>query len=320
MSSRTEALKRKTAKAMAARKEAEAKARGETTVGAIVQADASREKTPEVGRPDLVAEKASEVEEIPAIEASRKRNRPDGSSDVRPYVPEWSVLATDSIAILAPDRIKDVAGDLCRSQVLPADRGTYDSATALQACEQLLCFLSLVSVLTLQLFFCFYKSRTSFNLCISVQASPWAAAVTDKVQDMQKQMAGVNALTIRANLAEDTLAALKTELNAAHQDLKDLRESEGRLKGQVDTLTRRVQRRNLALKAARKKGKKAKKLLEKTEDRFLEIGYDEAVRRAHKEGLDHKLLLDEGASDPVGREDPDEPLVVSSDPETDYSE
>ena len=91
-----------------------------------------------------------------------------------------------------------------------------------------------------------------FNLSTYVQASPWAAAVTDKVQDMQKQMAGVNALTIRANLAEDTLAALKTELNAAHQDLKDLRESEGRLKGQVDTLTRRVQRRNLALKAARK--------------------------------------------------------------------
>ena len=159
-----------------------------------------------------------------------------------------------------------------------------------------------------------------FNLSIYVQASPWAAAVTDKVQDMQKQMAGVNALTIRANLAEDTLAALKTELDAAHQDLKDLRESEGRLKGQVDTLTRRVQRRNLALKAARKKEKKTRKLLEKTEDRFLDIGYDEAVRRAHKEGLDHKLLLDEGASDPVGREDPDEPLVVSSDPETDYSE
>ena len=85
-------------------------------------------------------------------------------------------------------------------------------------------------------------------------------------------------------------------------------------------MTRRVQRRNLALKAARKKEKKAKKLLEKTEDPFLDIGYDEAVRRAHKEGLDHKLLLDEGASDPVGREDPDDPIVVSSDPDSDYSE
>ena len=102
--------------------------------------------------------------------------------------------------------------------------------------------------------------------------------------------------------------------------MKDLRESEGRLKGQVETLTKRVQRRNLALKAARRKEKKVKKILEKTEDRFLEIGYDEAVRRAHKEGLDHKLLLDEGASDPAGREDPDEPQAVSSDPETDYSE
>ena len=134
---------------MAAKKEAEAKARGETTVGAIVQADVAKEKTPEVGRVEGTVEKASEVVEIPAAEASRKRNRPDGSSEVRPYIPEWSVLATDSIAIQAPDRIKEVAGDLCRSQMLPADRGTYESATALQACEQLMCFLSLVSVLIL---------------------------------------------------------------------------------------------------------------------------------------------------------------------------
>ena len=133
------------------------------------------------------------------------------------------------------------------------------------------------------LFSCFIDSELRIHLLtclLFVQASPWAAAVTDKVQDMQKQMAGVNALTIRANLAEESLAALQTELNAAHQDVKDLRESEGRLKGQVDTLTRRVQRRNLALKAARKKEKKAKKLLEKTEDRFLDIGYDEAVHDA----------------------------------------
>ena len=152
MFSRTEALKRKIAKAMAARKEAEAKARSETTVGAIVQADAAREKTPEVGRLDGMIEKTSEVEEVSAAEVSRKRNRPDGSSEVRPYVLEWSVLSTDSIAILAPDRIKDVAGDLCRSQVLPADRGTSESAIALQACEQLMCFLSLVSVIVV----CFF--------------------------------------------------------------------------------------------------------------------------------------------------------------------
>ena len=149
MSSRTEAIKRKTAKAEAARKAAEARARGETSVGALVQADV-REKTPEVGRPGESTERTSAVVvEVPAAEAPRKRNRPDGSSEVRPYVPEWSVLASDSIAILAPDRIKEVSGDLCRSQILPADRGTYESATALQACEQLMCFLSLVSVFAL---------------------------------------------------------------------------------------------------------------------------------------------------------------------------
>ena len=60
--------------------------------------------------------------------------------------------------------------------------------------------------------------------------------------------------------------------------------------------------------------------MEKFEDSFLVIRYDEAVRRAHKKGLDYKLLLDEGASDLVGREDPDDALVASSDPKTDYSE
>ena len=119
MSSRTEAIKRKTAKAEAARKAAEARARGETSVGALVQADV-REKTPEVGRPGESTERTSAVVvEVPAAEAPRKRNRPDGSSEVRPYVPEWSVLASDSIAILAPDRIKEVSGDLCRSQIFP---------------------------------------------------------------------------------------------------------------------------------------------------------------------------------------------------------
>ena len=157
MSSRTEALKRITAKAEAARKEAEARARGETSVGAMVQADAAREKTPEVSRQEGVTGKTSEVQEVSATEASRKRTRPDGSSEVRPYVTEWSVLSTDSIAILAPDRIKDVAGDLCRSQVMPADRGTYESATALQACEQLMCFLSLVSIFPFSLLFLKYR-------------------------------------------------------------------------------------------------------------------------------------------------------------------
>ena len=87
MSSRTEALKRKTAKAEAARKEADARARGESTVGAIVRADAAREKTPEVSRSEGLIEKASEVQEVPASEVARKRTRPDGSSEVRPYVP-----------------------------------------------------------------------------------------------------------------------------------------------------------------------------------------------------------------------------------------
>lgn len=49
------------------------------------------------------------------------------------------------------------------------------------------------------------------------------AAVTDKIQDMQKQMASVNALTIRANLDENSAQALKKELEASDQDVKELR-------------------------------------------------------------------------------------------------
>lgn len=53
-------------------------------------------------------QKSLEVEEVSRSDVGRKRSRPDASSDVRPYVPEWSVLATDSTGLLALERIKDV--------------------------------------------------------------------------------------------------------------------------------------------------------------------------------------------------------------------
>lgn len=45
------------------------------------------------------------------------------------------------------------------------------------------------------------------------------------------------------------------------------------------------------------------------------MGYNEAVLEAREQDWDHKFFLDEGMADPVGREDADEPLVVSSDPD-----
>lgn len=52
-----------------------------------------------------------------------------------------------------------------------------------------------------------------------------------------------------------------------------------------------------------------------TKELYYKMGYAEAVLKAHELRWDHKLLLDEGMEDPVGREGPDEPLVISSDPD-----
>lgn len=49
------------------------------------------------------------------------------------------------------------------------------------------------------------------------------------------------------------------------------------------------------------------------------MGYDEALLKAHGLGWDHKLLMDEGLDNPVGREEPDGELVVSSDPHEELS-
>lgn len=43
------------------------------------------------------------------------------------------------------------------------------------------------------------------------------------------------------------------------------------------------------------------KLLLPAEDQSFQFGFDEVVTRAHGLGFDHKLLLDEGMDDPVGR-------------------
>lgn len=66
------------------------------------------------------------------------------------------------------------------------------------------------------------------------------------------------------------------------------------------------------MKAGRKAVRKSKKLLDLSEERCYQIGYDQAVRKAHEVGLQHTLVLEEGDEDPVGREDVDEVTAVSS--------
>lgn len=51
------------------------------------------------------------------------------------------------------------------------------------------------------------------------------------------------------------------------------------------------------------------------------MSFEDAIKKAHSAGLDHKLLQEEGFEDPVGWEErPDESLIVSSGEDEDLSE
>lgn len=76
----------------------------------------------------------------------------------------------------------------------------------------------------------------------------------------------------------------------------------------------------LSLSLREKELQKTNKKLLLTEERCFQMGYVEAVLKAHELGWDHKLLLNEGMADPVGREEIYEPLVVSSDLDEELSE
>lgn len=58
--------------------------------------------------------------------------------------------------------------------------------------------------------------------------------------------------------------------------------------------------------------KKLLDLLDLTKERFYQFSFDDTIRKAHSQGLDHKFLLDEGEKVTVGREDSNEALTVSS--------
>lgn len=83
----------------------------------------------------------------------------------------------------------------------------------------------------------------------------------------------------------------------------------------MDALRQRVGQRNTSLKASRKELHKTIKKLERTEERYFQMGYDKVVLKMHAQGWDHKAILDEDKDDPVGWEAANEPLVVFSDPE-----
>lgn len=137
---------------------------------------------------------------------------------------------------------------------------------------------------------------------------------------MQIQVGRVEQLQTRAFMAEEKLQRAEAELERVQGQVTALVTDRDNLRKDVDVLRLRLNKWNAQLKAARRASRKDKKLLELTEERCFQMGYDEAVRKAHALQWDHKLLLEEGMEDPVGREDPEEAPVVSSDPDEDLSD
>ena len=143
--------------------------------------------------------------------------------------------------------------------------------------------------------------------------------ITDKVQDMQAQIKSMEQLKTRAVKAEEDLARAGRELETLNNQATGLIEDKRRLEEDNEALRRRVGRRNVSLKLTRKEKRKADKLLALTEERCYQMGYDDAVVKAHELGWDHAQLLDEGMGDPVGRTEEDAVPEVSSGEDEDLS-
>ena len=136
---------------------------------------------------------------------------------------------------------------------------------------------------------------------------------------MESRLKTVDLLHTRATQAEEERDRLQKEVERLSGQSRSLTEDKQRLEDDKEVLRRRVERRNQALKLSRKQERKTKKLLLLTEERCFQMGFDDAVVRAHDLGWDYKQLLDEGASDPVGRADEDAIPVVSSGEDEDLS-
>ena len=74
---------------------------------------------------------------------TRKRNRANEEM-VKTYTPQWGVLATDSVALAAPQAALEVGPDLCRGMILPADRSTYEKLSAAKALTEAMALISMV--------------------------------------------------------------------------------------------------------------------------------------------------------------------------------
>lgn len=186
------------------------------------------------------------------------------------------------------------------------------------ACTEMLALLSMVSYLFL---YCSIAFLRIFNPClVYFQGVSWAADVSNRVDGMRAKVKEARELEIRAVKAEEDLRSAKVELERLTGQSNALAAERDSLKNSVDSLQTRVSRRNTQLRQSRKALRKGKKILDLTEERCYQMGYDDAILKANSFGLDHTLLLDVGMADPVGRDIEDAPLVVSSGEDEELSE
>ncbi|KAK1397095.1 hypothetical protein POM88_006958 [Heracleum sosnowskyi] len=161
VSSRQAIVERKRAKfeaeqaALAAKAAEAAEAAGATEGSAAANPghQEGNEKTP------VQSEKATGAEQEQQTEIPLVRKRVRRGDVLKTYVPQWAILETDGVTSADKKAVKEIAPDLCRALVLPADRPNYDRLDIADACADMMAFLSL--------------------------ATPMAAVITDKVKDMQ---------------------------------------------------------------------------------------------------------------------------------------
>lgn len=85
--------------------------------------------------------------------SDKKRKSGDADSALNTYRPSWAVMESDSFGGPASKLAKELSQDLCGSFILPADRPIYDAVSTVEACENMLGHLSLVSSFSTLIFF-----------------------------------------------------------------------------------------------------------------------------------------------------------------------
>lgn len=144
--------------------------------------------------------------------------------------------------------------------------------------------------------------------------------MTDNIQCMTAFLAAVDQLEARAVAAEEELKNVKNQNENLVGQAEALSNDKKKLTEDLGSTRQKIAKRNSQLKLAQKQSRKDQKLLLLTKKHYFQIGYDEAVIKAHGLGFDHKLLLEDDVADPVGREEADVDPDVSFSSDEDLSE